>query len=93
MPLILPARTLDSGFNIDNSLRFNDGDTPRLTNDPGGGSGSDGSRTQFSISMWVKRSGLGLGSGTKQDTTISASATSNFYNSIKFNPDDKIQIN
>ena len=82
-----------TGYEIDNSLRFNDGDTPRLTNDPGGGSGSDGSRTQFSISMWVKRSNLGLGSGSKQDCLISASATNNFYNSIKFNPDDRIQIN
>ena len=81
-----------TGYEIDNSLRF-DGSTTKLTNDPGGGSGSDGSRTQFSISMWVKRSSLALGDNNEQDCLISASATNNFYNSIKFNGDDKIQIN
>ena len=82
-----------TGYDISNSLRFNDGDTARLTNNPGGGSGSDGSRTQFSISMWVKRSTLGLGDNSKQQALISASATNNFYGGIKFNGDDKIQIN
>ena len=82
-----------TGYEIDNSLRFNDGDTARLTNNPGGGSGSDGSRTQFSISMWVKRGILGLGDNTKQQALISASATNNFYGGIKFNGSDKIQIN
>ena len=82
-----------TGYDISNSLRFNSGDTARLTNDPGGGSGSDGSRTQFSISMWVKRSTLGLGDNSKQQALISASATNNFYGGIKFNGDDKIQIN
>ena len=85
--------TQETGYEISNSLRFNDGDTARLTNDPGGGSGSDGSRTQFSISMWVKRSTLGLGDNTKQQALISASATNNFYGGIKFNGSDKIQIN
>ena len=57
--------TQDDSYEISNSLRF-DGSTTKLTNDPGGGSGSDGSRTQFSISMWVKRSSLGLGDNSKQ---------------------------
>ena len=92
MPAILGANTADDSYEISNSLRF-DGSTTKLTNDPGGGSGSDGSRTQFSISMWVKRSTLGEGDNNKQDVIISASATNNFYNSIKFNGDDKIQIN
>jgi hypothetical protein len=89
---ILGANTESAAYEIANSLRF-DGSTTKLTNDPGGGSGSDGSRTQFSISMWVKRSSLALGDNNKQDVIISASATNNFYNSIKFNGDDKIQIN
>ena len=93
MPTILGANTADDSYEISNSLRFNDGDTARLTNNPGGGSGSDGSRTQFSISMWVKRSTLGLGDNSKQQALISASATNNFYGGIKFNGDDKIQIN
>ena len=48
-------------------------------------------RTQFSISMWNKNTQSS--NNNKQDVIISASATNNFYNSIKFNNDDKIQIN
>ena len=57
MPLILPANTLDSSFNIDNSLRFNDGDNNYLerTFDSGG------SRRKFTISLWAKRSELSSG--------------------------------
>ena len=82
-----------TGYDIDNSLRFNDGDSPNVSNNPNAGSGSDGSRTQFSISMWVKRSTLGLGDNSKQQFLTSAVATNNFYGTIKFNGDDKIQIN
>ena len=92
MPTILGANSV-SGYDISNAVRLNDGDSMALTNDPGGGSGSDGSRTIFSISMWIKRSELGLGNNSNQNCFISASATNNFYNSIKFNGDDKIQIN
>ena len=81
--------TQDTGYEISNSLRFNDDDSPNVSNNPGGGSGSDGSRTQFSISMWVKRSRV---SGTQQFLT-SAVATNNFYGTIKFNSDNKIAIN
>jgi len=92
MPSILGANSV-SGYDISNAVRLNDGDSMALTNDPGGGSGDDGSRTIFSISMWIKRSELGLGNNSNQNCFISASATNNFYNSIKFNGDDKIQIN
>ena len=88
---ILPTNSVSGGYEISNSVRLIA--DRKLTNNPGGGSGDDGSRTIFSISMWVKRSQLGLGSGSNQNCFISASATNNFYNSIKFNPDDKIQIN
>jgi len=54
MPLILPARTLDSGFNIDNSLRFNDDDNAFLSRTPS----SSGSRTIATVSFWVKRGNL-----------------------------------
>jgi hypothetical protein len=53
MPLILPARTLDSGFNIDNSLRFNDGDSPRLNITP-----SAGNRRTWTFSCWLKRGNI-----------------------------------
>ena len=51
MPLILPARTLDSGYTIDNSLRLNDDDNPRLSKTYG----SEGNRKTFSISFWQKK--------------------------------------
>ena len=78
-----------TGYNIENSLSFNDGDSPNVSNNPNAGSGSDGSRTQFSISMWVKKSRV---SGTQQFLT-SAVATNTFYGTIKFNGDNKIQVN
>ena len=49
---ILPANTLSGGYDIDNSIRFNDPDNPTLKLDIG----SDGDRRAFTLSMWVKRS-------------------------------------
>ena len=92
--IILPANTLAAGgFQVANSCRFNDGDSPNVSNNPNAGSGSDGSRTQFSISMWVKRSTLALGDNNKQQFLTSAVATNNFYGTIKFNGSDQIAIN
>jgi hypothetical protein len=82
-----------TGYEIDNSIRLNDDDSHNISNNPGGGSGSDGSRTQFSISMWVKRSSLGLGDNSKQQFLTSAVATNNFYGTIKFGGNDAIAIN
>lgn len=50
MPLILPARTLDSSFSISNSLRFNSGDSPELTKTFGSAGGDT-----WSYSCWLKR--------------------------------------
>ena len=52
---ILPANTLSGGYNINNSLRFNDGDLPYLTLSPA----SSGSARIASFSCWFKRSSLG----------------------------------
>ena len=65
MPTILGANTESAAYEISNSVIFYGGDSS-ISNNPGGGSGSDGSRTQFSISMWVKRSTLALGDNNKQ---------------------------
>ena len=40
-----------TGYEIDNSLRFNDGDSPALSRTPS----STGNRRTFTISAWVKR--------------------------------------
>ena len=53
MTFPIAAGTQSTGYDIDNSIRLNDDDSHNISNNPGGGSGSDGSRTQFSISMWV----------------------------------------
>jgi hypothetical protein len=49
------ANQLDTGYNIDNSLRFNDGDSPSLSRTPS----SAGNRKIWTWSGWVKRSTLG----------------------------------
>ena len=92
MPTILGANTESAAYEISNSVIFYGGDSS-ISNNPGGGSGSDGSRTQFTQSYWVKRSGLGLGNNSNQQFITSAVATNNFYNSVKFNGNDQLQIN
>ncbi len=54
MPLILPARTLDSGYKVSNSLRFNNGDSAKLTKTPSG----DGDRQKWTVNCWFKRGTL-----------------------------------
>jgi len=57
MSIIIPANTLAAGgFNIDNSCRFNDASPDILKN----GTESDGNRKVWTISMWIKRSELGV---------------------------------
>jgi len=45
----------DTGYDIENSLRFNDGDSAYLSRTPG----SAGDTKKFTVSFWVKRSALG----------------------------------
>jgi len=56
MPLILPARTLDSGYEIDNSLRFFNGD---YLKDTSFGTGTN--RKKFTFSFWIKMTNLDTG--------------------------------
>ena len=51
---ILPANTLSSGYDVANSLRFNDGSSDYLNRTCGAGS-----RQTWTLSMWVKRGTLG----------------------------------
>ena len=53
MPTILGANSVSGGYEIDNSLRFNSGDSPKLTK-----TFSAGNRKTFTISTWFKRSNL-----------------------------------
>jgi len=51
-PTIMPANSVSGGYEIDNSLRFNDGDSPILTRTPS----SAGDTQKFTYSTWFKRS-------------------------------------
>ncbi len=55
MPLIIPANTISGGYEVANSLRFNDGSTDFLRRTPS----STGNRRTFTFSTWIKRSALG----------------------------------
>ena len=51
---ILGANTESAAYEISNSLRLNDDDSPYLSDTPG----SAGNRRTFTISLWAKRSDL-----------------------------------
>jgi hypothetical protein len=51
MPLIIPANTLDSSYEIDHSLRLNDGDSPRLNRTTSTATNDD----MATLSVWYKR--------------------------------------
>jgi len=55
---ILPANTLSSGFDVDNSLRFNDGSSDSLTRTTETPTNAD----KFTFSAWVKMSAVGTDS-------------------------------
>ena len=50
MVSILGANSASGGYEVENSLRFNDGDSPRLTRTPS----SAGNRRTFTLSVWFK---------------------------------------
>ena len=50
MPTILGANSVSGGYEIDNSLRFNNDDSARLTFTPS----SAGNRRTFTVSVWMK---------------------------------------
>tara|TARA_R100000655_G_scaffold58286_1_gene96652 strand:+ start:33 stop:1466 length:1434 start_codon:yes stop_codon:yes gene_type:complete len=87
MPLILPARTLDSGYEISNSLRFNRGDGADLSRAPS----SDGNRKTFTFSAWVKLGNIPW--DKSQDFDIfSANSTNNFNDNLRFDANGKLTL-
>tara|TARA_R100001443_G_scaffold34889_2_gene48657 strand:+ start:5898 stop:7304 length:1407 start_codon:yes stop_codon:yes gene_type:complete len=55
MPLILGTNSIkDTGYDVANSLRFNDDDSAYLNRTPSGA----GNRKTFTISLWIKRANL-----------------------------------
>ena len=77
---ILPANTLSGGYEVANSLRFNDGDTPALTRSLG----TTTLATKGTFSFWVKRGQL----GTAQMIYTNEVADDNNRGQILFEDDD-----
>ena len=71
----------DTGFDVANSVRYNDGDSPKLNIN----FGSDGTLNKWTFSMWFKRSTL----GTAQRLFCVLDTGMDDY--IKFGTDDQIE--
>ena len=86
MPLILGTNSIkDTGYDVANSLRLDDGGSEYLTRTVS----SAGSNTKSTLSIWVKRGNLSLSNNTLFGWTTDGS---NFYN-IKFgNSSDVLDI-
>jgi len=84
MPLILGTNSIkDTGYNVDNSLRFNSGSSDFLNRTTETPTNAD----KATFSFWVKRSKL----GTNQ-SMLSERADGNNLTDIYFNSDDKLEI-
>jgi len=57
MPLIIPSNTITGGYEVDNSLRFDDGSSDYLSRT---NQSSITDNKIFTMSTWLKRSGLGF---------------------------------
>ena len=81
---ILGANSVSGGYEIDNSLRFNEADSPKLTFTP---SSATNQRT-FSYSTWFKRSDVG------NEAAIFLNAGSNAANYFRLNleSNDRISV-
>ena len=84
-PLILGTNSIkDTGFNVDNSLRLNQGDDPDLKKTIG----TPTSSRKFSVSCWVKLSNLGV-----QRSLWGLGATSGATGlSVRFQDDDTLDF-
>jgi hypothetical protein len=81
MPTILGANTLSTGYEVANSLRFNDGSSDSLTMTP---SGSPTNADKNTLSMWVKLGVLGI-----NRSPIFANSNAG---GVNFRTDDKIDF-
>tara|TARA_R110001599_G_scaffold10317_1_gene51086 strand:+ start:396 stop:2432 length:2037 start_codon:yes stop_codon:yes gene_type:complete len=82
---ILGANSVSGGYEIDNSLRFNNDDSPKLTFTPS----SAGNRRTFTLSVWFK-----LQAGTTGERVLLAAdngtGSDNNFDYIAINSSDKI---
>ena len=84
MPLILGTNSLkDTGFNVANSCRFNDGDSAHMHITRG----SAGNQRTFTISMWIKRCELG---SSNYFFTVGPDGDTNFV--MYFDSNDQLEV-
>ena len=82
--LVGGANSLTGGYNIANSLRFNDGDSAYLSR---AFDAEPDSRTKFTFSFWVKRGAI-----SESSTIVSAQTTSNFRSRMFFQAGNTLRI-
>ena len=83
MPLILPSNSISAGgYEVDNSLRFDDGSSDYLNRTQ-----SAGNRKTFTISAWVKRSALSTDS-----TILNSNTTGTTHDSLAFSSSDTLSF-
>jgi len=87
MPLILGTNSIkDTGYDVANSCRFNDGDTAYMHKTFASG----GTETAWTISMWVKRGALGSDQRVFSCDDSSDGDPDNYW---RFKSDDTLQVN
>ena len=88
MSLLIPGTNSikDTGYNVANSLRFNDGSSDYLTKSFGT---TQTSTSKFTVSVWVKRCTL----GTRQSIFAAYDGTSAGGDDLEFETDDTLSYN
>jgi len=84
LALVYPANTLSGAFEVANSCRFNDGDSPKITRTLGTASDRD----KWTWSAWIKKATNGI-----DQVLFSAYSDSSNYTEIRFDSaDDHLQV-
>ena len=71
MVAILGANSVSGGYEVSNSLRFNNDDSPELSRTPS----SEGNKKTFTFSTWLKRSALSSHSGSASSLLVAGVST------------------
>ena len=89
MPITVLGGTklADTTYDIANSVRFNDGDSPSLRRTIPDDASSTGSRVLWTFSTWLKRGVLGT-----QQAIFGSYQNSNYHTVIEFTTDDQLNF-
>jgi hypothetical protein len=87
MPLIIPSNSISAGgYEVDNSLRFNDGSSDNLNRTPASAS----NRKTWTFSAWIKRSTISTGQRIFSQGDHTSGDPMTF---LAFKSDDTLQFN